>query len=409
MLSHLFMFFNDICKNIDLIMKNLFVITCLFLFNTVFSQGIEFFHGTWAESLAEAKKVGKPIFIDAFTTWCGPCKAMAKNVFTQDQVGKFFNQNFVNVKLDMETPEGKAFESKYPVSAYPTLFFIDEDGKVLKKVVGGQQADGLINHGKEALKKADNVEAMDKDYADGKKDYKFMIKYIKALNNQGKPSLKIANDYLNSNPDITLEQRRKFIFEAAVEADSKIFEAILSEKDEFIKLVGEDAYNQRVKSSCKATLNKAIEFETPELMKDVLAISDKALTKESNEFRYTSEMSYYKTFNKKEDYLKSADNYVKKINKDDKKLIEMAQNICKDFKADPVVIKKATNYAANAYKLNANFENLTYYCSLLLENKSFKEALKLAENALKNTKKTSNAEEVKKYEAFLESIKSRKA
>ena len=64
------------------------------LIGFVAAQGIEFFHGTWVEALAEAKKQEKPIFVDAYTTWCGPCQMMSKNVFTHADVGAFFNENF---------------------------------------------------------------------------------------------------------------------------------------------------------------------------------------------------------------------------------------------------------------------------------------------------------------------------
>ena len=82
-----------------------FSIIVLFLFTSFFqlkAQGIEFFKGTWEEALAEASAKEKLIFVDAYAVWCGPCKRMAKNVFTQDKVGEFFNKNFVNMKIDME-------------------------------------------------------------------------------------------------------------------------------------------------------------------------------------------------------------------------------------------------------------------------------------------------------------------
>ena len=74
----------------------------LFTFSTVIGQGIDFHHGTWKEALAEAQKQDKLVFIDAYAKWCGPCKKMAKNVFTLSEVGDFYNENFINVKLDME-------------------------------------------------------------------------------------------------------------------------------------------------------------------------------------------------------------------------------------------------------------------------------------------------------------------
>ena len=73
----------------------------LLLLSAVIGQGIEFFHGSWEEALAEAKKQEKPIFVDAFTTWCGPCKMMSRSVFTEEEVGTFFNENFISLKIDM--------------------------------------------------------------------------------------------------------------------------------------------------------------------------------------------------------------------------------------------------------------------------------------------------------------------
>jgi thiol-disulfide isomerase/thioredoxin len=46
------------------------------------AQGIEFFHGPWSEALAKAKTEDRLIFVDAFASWCGPCKRMAAETFT---------------------------------------------------------------------------------------------------------------------------------------------------------------------------------------------------------------------------------------------------------------------------------------------------------------------------------------
>ena len=84
-------------------MKQLiFSLLVLFLATSVQAGGIDFFHGTWEEALEKAKKEDKLIFVDAYTTWCGPCKRMSKQVFPQDAVGEFYNKNFVSMKIDME-------------------------------------------------------------------------------------------------------------------------------------------------------------------------------------------------------------------------------------------------------------------------------------------------------------------
>jgi hypothetical protein len=232
---------------------------------------------------------------------------------------------------------------------------------------------------------------------------------VKALNSQGKPSLKISNDYINSNPNITEDQKRSFLFEAAIEADSKIFENLIAEKDKYVKLVGEEAYNNKVKSACKATIEKSIEFETPELFRDALNLSDIGLTKEAVDFRFSSEMYYYKSFKNKNAYLKSADSYIKAYNKNEKKIINITEEICKSYKGDIEVQKKASEYASQVYKLNKSFENLNFYCNLLVNANDLKSAIKIAEEALKENKKQVNNTELHKFESLVNGLKSKKA
>lgn len=115
------------------------------------SRGIQFFQGTWKEALALAAKENKPLFVDAYTAWCGPCKYMAAHVFTIDSVGEYYNKNFINYKIDMEKGEGPAFAAEYRVTAYPTLLYINSKGKVIHRVLGLRQPDQLIQEGKRAL------------------------------------------------------------------------------------------------------------------------------------------------------------------------------------------------------------------------------------------------------------------
>jgi len=110
--------------------------------------GIKFSEGSWAAILKKAKAEKKIVFLDAYTTWCGPCKLLQKNVFTKPEVGALFNQKFINVKIDMESGEGPKLAKKYPLEGYPTLFFINPDGEIVKQVIGYQNPETLLSIGK---------------------------------------------------------------------------------------------------------------------------------------------------------------------------------------------------------------------------------------------------------------------
>src|SRR5680860_972774 len=121
-----------------------YTLVALFISTPLICQ-INFREGSWDEILEMAKTENKPVFVDAYTTWCGPCKRMSSQIFPQPTVGDFFNDNFINAKIDMEKGEGPSIQNMYSVTAYPTLLFIDSNGELLHKAVGYQNADKLLS------------------------------------------------------------------------------------------------------------------------------------------------------------------------------------------------------------------------------------------------------------------------
>lgn len=110
--------------------------------------GIQFFEGTIQEALEKAKKENKPVFIDIYATWCGPCKMLKKNTFSDKEVGDYYNTNFINIAIDSETKEGRELVDKYRIEGYPTLLILDKNGKQIAKQVGFVEPRILINFGK---------------------------------------------------------------------------------------------------------------------------------------------------------------------------------------------------------------------------------------------------------------------
>ena len=115
-----------------------------------FSQGITFENSDFKTTLAKAKAEKKLIFLDAFTSWCGPCKLMAKNIFTKPAVGEFYNSHFVNAKIDMEKGEGIELAKKFNVKVYPTYLFIDGDGELVHRTIGYVEEKDFLQFAKDA-------------------------------------------------------------------------------------------------------------------------------------------------------------------------------------------------------------------------------------------------------------------
>ena len=113
------------------------------------SQGISFFKGTFDEALAKAKQENKLVFVDFYATWCGPCKQMAEKVFTDEEVGKYMNDKFVCMQIDVEK-EGwqKETARNFNVTVLPTLIFFKADASVASRLAGAREKADLLNAAK---------------------------------------------------------------------------------------------------------------------------------------------------------------------------------------------------------------------------------------------------------------------
>jgi len=155
------------------------ILCCSLIFQVIAQEngtGIRFFEGTWEEALQKAKGENKLIFMDCYSTWCGPCSVMVKRIFPMKEVGDFFNKNFICLKRNMEKgEEGIALRKRYDVVAYPTYLFITGEGYLTWQGAGfmeaaefialGQQAISMIGKGnEERFVKGERNETFVKDY-----------------------------------------------------------------------------------------------------------------------------------------------------------------------------------------------------------------------------------------------------
>ncbi|MGK0391684.1 MAG: thiol:disulfide interchange protein [Maribacter sp.] len=81
----------------------------------------------------KARKSNKPIFLDFYANWCGPCNIMDREVFNDPSVVFYMNTNFINYKADVNTRIGDSLASRYDVKLLPTLIIISADGEILTK------------------------------------------------------------------------------------------------------------------------------------------------------------------------------------------------------------------------------------------------------------------------------------
>ena len=168
-------------------MKTIYLfITCILVQYVAFAQdGVNFRDLTFNEALAQAKAEKKMLFMDCYTSWCGPCKNMTNNVFPQKTAGDYFNPRFVCVKYDMEKGEGKELANKFEVHAYPTFIIFRPDGTIQHRVVGGDELETFIQRIERGLNEKTSLPYLSERYERGKMNKQELMTYKEILSEAG--------------------------------------------------------------------------------------------------------------------------------------------------------------------------------------------------------------------------------
>ena len=208
---------------------------------------------TAEEMFAQASEQGKLIFMDCYASWCGPCKQMAANIFTKDEVADFYNQNFFCVKFDMEKGEGAKLNKQYGIGAFPTFLFIDPKTTfIVHTAVGGRGAQEFIELGKKALDPSLTEQGPKQAYEAGDRSKGTVTEYLKMLQNAHLYGMMndVAAEYLDGmSAEEIVESENWTIFEMGVSSlDSKAAQTVFADKDFFCENIGEKQVNGKLTS-----------------------------------------------------------------------------------------------------------------------------------------------------------------
>jgi thiol-disulfide isomerase/thioredoxin len=241
--------------------KYIFALLLTLAVTTSVKADIQFQHGPWQEILAQAGKENKLIFVDAFTSWCGPCKWMAANTFTNDEVATFFNANFINAKIDMEKGEGPDLAETYNVRAYPTLLFVNAAGELVHFAIGALDAAQFLKLGKDVLDpNFASLAKMKKQFAAGETDREFLATYILSLKEVGESTeAALAKFRSGMSGAALLEDNNWKVFNALLnKLDSEEAQYFLAHLSDFAKKHGEEQVYYKALNMYSSGMIKAI-------------------------------------------------------------------------------------------------------------------------------------------------------
>ncbi len=339
--------------------------------NAQTSSGTKFTEGTWSSVKAKSEHENKYIFVDCYTDWCGPCKWMEQTVFPNDSVGKFYNDHFINFKINVEKGEGIEFKKKYGVNGYPTFIFFDPNGEMVHRAQGSRDAQEFIQLGKNVFIPDSTLYYLQKKYESGNRDSQLILNYIFALKDAFFRMDKyqdIVHEYLESQNKSELSSLRnwEFIKEFITDIKDSTFIYLLNEQDKFIAKYGMQQVYQKI---------------------------------------FYTKLDYYSVKKDWKDYSWVAKEYVKLIPEiDSEKLNQIIWNFYENV-ADSTFLSKADSWGKKLVSMAPNYNNFDTYAHLLFKIGKKEESIATAKRAIEVAKQ--KGDDFSSTEQFLKNLNPR--
>lgn len=319
------------------------------------NEGVAFVHDkTFDQALTQAKQEGKMLFIDCYTSWCGPCKMLASKMFPQKKVGDYFNKEFVSMKIDMEKGEGVELKKRFAVKAFPTLLFISNDGKEINRIVGAElDIDKFLKNVKEGIGE-NSLLAMTERYAKGERDTAFLTAYLRVLDRayDKKKSEEVAALLLEGNERdmLTNEDLYNAFLRYNKSPLSPACQYVLDNKADFEAKYDSQRLNQTLDFMWMTYPNKFIKKNNDgtstfdeEGMKAYKAEMKKRKVAKADEISLNVDIALAEAQGDWKKYASLCDKHIKKYGEEDMTLYNWVLRIKKNC-TDPTVKKKAAGW-----------------------------------------------------------------
>ncbi|MFD1141381.1 thioredoxin fold domain-containing protein [Larkinella insperata] len=332
------------------------------------TTGVKFFTGSWKEVLAEAQRQNKPVFVDIYTTWCGPCKKMSKEAFPDAKVGDKFNAHFVSYKIDAEKGEGIELARKFRVTAYPTSLFVSTKGDLIYRAIGYGGIDGLLAEADKAIEAAKDPKTLaewEKEFESGKRDPEFLTTYLKKRTLLGVPSGMVLDEYLKTVPESqwTTPENLELLAGSVSSADSKSFDILLEQAPKLSgSATGQNAI-MNMQQALQNSLTEVIAKNDEQGLEKLIAKNEKLsalfrpLTPEmSEEMALQLRMNFYRQTKNPDKYRQLAATYA-----DTKLMVQSPEALRQKDEAGYKRFETSQSFLPDSVKKGEDFQKMAAY------------------------------------------------
>lgn len=229
------------------------IIFLLLLTSVAFGQaqkpGIKFRETPVAAVFQEARRAGKPVFVEIYSPTCHVCESFIPTL-ADTRVGRFYNEKFISTKLDIALPSTRQFldRNRLFVPSLPLFLYFDPQQNLIHFAMSNNSTDEVIRHGTNALNPKERGQTMKSRYQQGERSANFLIDYamLSRVTKDTVANITAMNDYARLQSPATFTNQTNWLAlqKLVLDYENPMFEYMLAHLDQYRKAYGADQTKQ---------------------------------------------------------------------------------------------------------------------------------------------------------------------
>jgi len=339
---------------------------------------VEFIEVETREQMKAAQKKASDqmlmLFVDVYATWCGPCKMMDSEVYTDPSVADFMNTHYVSVRLDGESDFGRNYVMEQKLEGYPTMFIFSDEGERVSKIVGytpPRELIGTLGSVSEGFQKVKNYRA---GYQKGTLDPQGFAEFIKVVRDMGnqEEAERLASEYVEQMMESKSKPSDNDIRVVAyyMDLDDTWWDGFSSDPEGLRRVLGEE-YMLAMEMIYNNTLVKAVDNQRIDLISKMARELTPLVEEETSawDLRSLPFIQYYYYSNLTDELISYVDQRFASDRKGDHRWLFSAASQITDMDQQyrtEVLLKKELEWYTICIELEEHFDYYFYQGMVLL-------------------------------------------
>ncbi len=344
-----------------------------------FSQ-VDFVDKPFEELVKQAATEQKLVMVDAYTDWCGWCKVMDRETFSDTVVGDYMNPKFVSTKVNMEEGFGINLAGKYRISSYPQYLFFDGEGHLVQKLVGFMESKEFIEKLELVVKMEDALPPLPEPM-NFTMDYpEFYLNSFKKRKERSYPSYEEVEAFLHSRSDLTDEVSWGVISRFIKEGE--FANAVIENRDVLTEKYGVSEVNNKLASFVFNDVKAAIKDNDQLALEEALEKAEAYLGDEAESYKFRYKLYFYQMTERWNDYTAMGESVANSPDKFDASVLNQIAWSLYEKDDNQENLMKAVEWMKLVTDKEPTYAYLDTYAALLFKTAHYEDARGAAERAI---------------------------